>query len=164
MNIEGGIGVSTKEKSKLRKLDLGAGEFVREGYECIDLLNYNPLNKHKFKPDIQCDLNEGIPVGNNSCEAINMSHFLEHVDNPYFMLEEIRRVCVKDSEVDIRVPLFDIAQPCHKTCFYDDWFERNIMPTEFEIIKKEVTDKTVVDPCYGDRSFKELRVILKVIK
>mgnify|MGYP002261178388 CR=1 FL=1 len=74
----------------------------------------------------------GINFDNGSVDEIFTSHFLEHVKNPYFILDEIYRVCKADAKIEIRVPLYQVWQPDHLTCFYEDWFEKNA--TKFEVV------------------------------
>lgn len=56
----------------LLKVDIGGGLFPREGYMTIDLED----------ADIIADLNEGIPLEDNSVGVLNASHVIEHLRDP----------------------------------------------------------------------------------
>lgn len=104
------------------KLNLGCGPFPCPGddWTNIDIVDFEGVDR-------VCDLNEGIPFSDGSVEQVVMSHALEHIADPLFMLREIRRVCELGAVVEIRVPLLQYWQPDHLTCFYDQWFERNLV-------------------------------------
>lgn len=55
-------------------------------------------------PDYWCDLNEGIPLEDGCCASVIAAHFLEHVEDPEFMVYEMWRVCQPDAVVKINVP------------------------------------------------------------
>jgi len=128
-------------------LDLGCGPWKREGFIGIDIRNFwegNKIKNYEVKADIFYDLNKGIPFPNNSVEQINMGHFLEHVANPYNMLDECIRVLIQKGVIDIVVPLNEIFSPDHITSFYSGWFDRNIFlegayfKNRLKIINKEI--------------------------
>lgn len=165
------------------KIDLGCGEWKKEGFIGIDNSDTNVVNQHKFKPDIVHDLRTGIPFKDDEVEEVYCSHFLEHI-NPYALLDEIWRVCKPDSIVTIYVPLHDIRWMIHITYFYDpdmkrdmenidkykvikerrDWFSRNLNFDKFEIIKKEGRTKRISDKINEVRYLDEIKIVLKVKK
>jgi O-antigen biosynthesis protein len=53
----------------LLKIDMGGGLFPRAGYTTID----------QEDGDITCDLNDGIPLEDNSVGVLNASHVIEHL-------------------------------------------------------------------------------------
>lgn len=57
-----------------------------------------------YNPDIEYDLNNGIPVENNSVNKIIAEHILEHLENPSLFFREVRRVLRKDGEMYLEVP------------------------------------------------------------
>jgi glycosyltransferase involved in cell wall biosynthesis len=81
----------------LMKIDLGGGLFPREGYTTIDQVD----------ADITCDLNEGIPLPDNSVGVINASHLIEHLRDPIKTMREIHRVLVHGGWAFIEVPSTD---------------------------------------------------------
>lgn len=81
----------------LMKIDLGGGLFPREGYTTID----------QEDADITCDLNEGIPLPDNSVGVINASHLIEHLRDPIKTMREIHRVLAHGGWAFIEVPSTD---------------------------------------------------------
>jgi len=85
------------EKRNLLKVDIGGGLFPRQGYLTID----------QEDADINCDLNEGIPLPDNSVGVLNASHVLEHLRDPIKSMREIHRVLAHGGWAMIEVPSTD---------------------------------------------------------
>lgn len=85
------------ELNGLRLLDIGGGIDGRKGYETVDMEG----------SDIICDLNDGIPVPDNSVGVINASHVLEHLKDPLKSMTEIHRVLADGGWAFIDVPSTD---------------------------------------------------------
>jgi len=81
----------------LLKVDLGGGLFPRKGYLTID----------QEGADITCDLNEGIPLEDNSVGVLNASHLIEHLYDPIKTMREIHRVLAHGGWAMIEVPSTD---------------------------------------------------------
>lgn len=81
----------------LLKIDLGGGLNPRPGYMTIDIEG----------SDIIADLNNGIPLPDNSVGVINASHVLEHIRDPLKSMSEIHRVLVDGGWAFIDVPSTD---------------------------------------------------------
>ena len=81
----------------LKKVDLGGGLNPRPGYLTIDVEG----------GDITCDLNDGIPLPDNSVGVINASHVLEHLRDPLKSMTEIHRVLVDGGWAFIDLPSTD---------------------------------------------------------
>jgi len=81
----------------LLKVDIGGGLYPRKGYLTID----------QEGGDITCDLNEGIPLPDNSVGVINASHVLEHLRDPIKSMREIHRVLAHGGWAMIEVPSTD---------------------------------------------------------
>jgi len=81
----------------LLKVDIGGGLYPRAGYLTVD----------QEGADITCDLNEGIPLPNNSVGVINASHVLEHLKDPIKSMREIHRVLAHGGWAMIEVPSTD---------------------------------------------------------
>lgn len=87
------------------KLDLGAGENrYREGYETADI---DPANK----PDHIVDLTQPLPWEDNSVEAVNLSHVLEHLEDKegLKLMQEIARILQPGGIVEVTTPDFNAA-------------------------------------------------------
>jgi len=81
----------------LAKVDIGGGLYPRAGYLTID----------QEDGDINCDLNEGIPLEDNSVGVINASHVIEHLKDPIKTMREIHRVLAHGGWAMIDVPSTD---------------------------------------------------------
>ena len=81
----------------LLKVDLGGGLFPRKGYLTVD----------QEGADITCDLNEGIPLDDNSVGVLNASHLIEHLRDPVKTMREIHRVLAHGGWAMIEVPSTD---------------------------------------------------------
>jgi predicted SAM-dependent methyltransferase len=148
---------------ELKKLDLEGGEYPKKGFINIDASNINFVNKHSFTPDINHDLNEGIPFPDNFIDEVFSSHSMEHFADPKFILREIVRVCKTGAKLEIIVPLHDMDNKTHITEFDSEWFEDN--PIEgLKQKTKSVHKKDLIDPLYGDRSIQEMTITFEVIK
>ena len=79
------------------KIDLGGGINPLSGYTTLDLQD----------ADINCDLNDGIPLEDNSVGVINASHIIEHLRDPLKTMREIYRVLCDGGWVFIQVPSTD---------------------------------------------------------
>lgn len=83
-----------------RKLNLGAGEFKKEGYVNID---WQP----DTFPDVVHDLNVfPYPFADNSFDHIEGSHVLEHLDRPFSVMRELHRLLAPGGTLIIKVPHF----------------------------------------------------------
>ena len=85
------------DKKGLLKVDIGGGLFPRAGYMTID----------QEGADITCDLNDGIPLPDNSVGVINASHVIEHLRDPIKTMREIHRVLSHGGWAFIEVPSTD---------------------------------------------------------
>lgn len=102
------------------KLNLGSGRGRLNGYINIDI-------SPEFNPDMIHDLEKGIPFPDNSVDVIFAHHFLEHILDTIFIMNEIWRVCKNNAIVDIEVPhqdsLMAFADPTHKHIFNEESFK-----------------------------------------
>ena len=80
-------------------IDLGAGPNKFPGSLGIDL---NP----RAGVDLICDLEQPLPLKDNSVNEVHSAHVLEHIKNLVQLMEEIYRVCKHDSIVVISVPYY----------------------------------------------------------
>lgn len=79
------------------KVDIGGGMNARKGYITID----------QEGAEITCNLNNGIPLEDNSVGVLNASHVLEHLKDPIFSMREIHRVLHHGGWAFIDVPSTD---------------------------------------------------------
>lgn len=57
-----------------------------------------------YDPDIKHDLNDGIPLADDSVDRLIAEHVLEHLDNPTQFLKECERVLRPDGELELEIP------------------------------------------------------------
>lgn len=83
-----------------KKLNLGAGEFPKEGYVNVDFYSLN-------NPDVSHDLNQiPYPFEDDRFELVEADHVLEHLLDPFRVMGELRRICAPGALIRIRVPHF----------------------------------------------------------
>lgn len=100
----------------LLKIDIGGGLFPRKGYKTIDLED----------ADIIADLNDGIPLPDNSVGVLNASHVIEHLRDPIKTMREIHRVLAHGGWAFIEVPSTEgngaWCDPTHVSFWNEDSF------------------------------------------
>jgi SAM-dependent methyltransferase len=84
----------------MNKLNLGCGEFKKDGFVNVDYFSVSP-------PDVRHDLNAfPYPFPDNSFEWIEADHLLEHLENPFRVVKELHRIGAPGAQVILRVPHF----------------------------------------------------------
>lgn len=115
----------------LLKVDLGGGLFPREGYLTIDLEG----------SEIICDLNEGIPLDDNSVGVLNASHLIEHLRDPLKTMKEIHRVLAHGGWAFIEVPSTDgrgaWQDPTHVSFWNENSFHYYTKKSKAQYIRNE---------------------------
>jgi hypothetical protein len=83
-----------------KKLNLGCGEFLKEGYVNLDFYA-------NVTPDVRHNLEEiPYPFPDNSFELIEADHVLEHLSKPFEIMAELYRISLNGATLRIRVPHF----------------------------------------------------------
>ena len=104
----------------MRKLDIGCGWQKKPGFIGIDA-------KPERGVDIIRDVERGLPFDDNSVDEVYTAHFLEHVKDLVFVMEEIYRVCKNKAKVRIIVPYYQstgaVRDPTHVRFFAEDSFD-----------------------------------------
>jgi len=104
-----------KDKN-LMLVDLGGG--------INKLAEYTSIDSHNA--DIIADLNNGIPLKDNSVGVINASHIIEHLRDPIKTMSEIHRVLVHGGWAFIEVPSTDgrgaFQDPTHVSFWNENSF------------------------------------------
>lgn len=84
----------------MSKLNLGSGNFKKDGFINVDYL-------WSSKPDLIYDLNIfPYPFRENEFSQIDADHVLEHLEDPFRVMNEIHRLGIDGARVNIRVPHF----------------------------------------------------------
>ncbi|HEX9129664.1 MAG TPA: methyltransferase domain-containing protein [Gemmatimonadaceae bacterium] len=126
------------------KIDIGCGSSPKPGYSGIDFLDLPGV-------DIVRDVEKhGLPFSDSTISNVYTAHFLEHVHDLVFVMNEIHRVCCHDGIVDISVPTllgpYAAADPTHVHFFNArtfSYFEAGSEPYAgitkgFEILEQSV--------------------------
>lgn len=105
------------DKNNLLKIDIGAGINPYPGYITIDL---------KDTADMVYDLNDGIPLPDNSVGVLNASHIIEHLHDKQKIMAEIYRVLAPGGWAFIEVPSTDgrgaFQDPTHVSYWNENSF------------------------------------------
>ena len=103
------------------KLNLGSGLRKIDGYINID-------NRAEVKPDVICDVPEGLPYPDNSIDEVRAFDFLEHIPlgKTILVIEEIYRVLKPDGFFEHFTPSTDgrgaFQDPTHISFWnYNSW-------------------------------------------
>lgn len=123
---------------EISKLNLGCGEYKKEGYINVDYLDH-------LHPDIVHDLNKiPYPFDTNTFDLIEANHVLEHLDNPFAIMKELHRVSKNNGIINIRIPHFSrgFSHPEHKRGFdvsfplyFQETFQGGFMGVSFLLNK-----------------------------
>ena len=136
------------------KIDLGCGRRKKKGFFGFDM-------KKDSDADYVCDLSKGIPLADNSVDEIYTSHFLEHLEDYNFMMQEMVRVGKNGARIEIILPYYTyIGAPLHS---YWDNPHRQVFSEAYFI-------ESYINPCFNkykiekmDYKFIKYRVIRKNI-
>ena len=83
-----------------KKLNLGSGEFKKDGYVNVDWQDLT-------KPDVKHDLNVlPYPFKDDTFDLIEAFHVLEHLDKPFSIMKELHRIMKPGGSLVIKVPHF----------------------------------------------------------
>jgi predicted SAM-dependent methyltransferase len=141
---------SSTAQAHPRSIDIGSGSSPRPGYDGIDFI---PMPGVSIVRDVE---RHGLPFADSTIERVNSAHFLEHVGDLVFVMNEIHRVCCHDAIVDISVPSllgpYAAADPTHRRLFNArtfSYFERGEpdyagITKGFEILNQKVGFSIVV--------------------
>jgi glycosyltransferase involved in cell wall biosynthesis len=101
----------------LLKVDIGGGLNPFPGYFTVDL---------RDTADLKADLNDGIPLPDNSVGVLNASHIIEHLLDKTKIMAEIHRVLAPGGWAFIEVPSTDgrgaFQDPTHVSYWNENCF------------------------------------------
>lgn len=105
------------DKRALLKVDIGGGLNPYPGYVTVDT---------RQNADFVYDLNDGIPLPDNSVGVLNASHILEHLHDKTKIMAEIHRVLAHGGWAFIEVPSTDgrgaFQDPTHVSYWNENSF------------------------------------------
>jgi predicted SAM-dependent methyltransferase len=111
-----------------KKLNLGCGKEIKEGYINMDMVD--------FGQDIVRNAENGLPFDSESIDEILAKHFLEHIFKIKFVLDECYRVLKKGGIFIIEVPHKDCVGAYdfrHIRYFTEETFKRIAEDFDYEI-------------------------------
>ncbi len=119
-----------------RKINLGSGANILKDYINIDIFGYGQ--------EIIRDVERGLPFDDVSIEEVKTIHFLEHIEDLVFVMNEIYRVLIPEGKLVAIVPKYPISimDPTHKKFFNKEsvyWWEwahtaRKEVKAKFKVI------------------------------
>jgi predicted SAM-dependent methyltransferase len=125
----------------MKKLNLGCGRNIMQGYINADIFPYAGVDKI-------FDATKRFPFDDDTFDEVFASHFLEHFTEPEKILEEIHRVTKAGGEVKILTPHFTFhrAYELFHKCFFGygafDCFEEGqqdyFSHRRFKILKRKI--------------------------
>src|SRR3989344_1915726 len=122
-------------------LDVGAGyRPISRGITTKRTLRLDGIKE--FKPDIYCNINDGLPLENNSIDMIIAGEIIEHIYNPIKFIRECNRVLAAGGELVLSTPNICSLKNRFKVAFgqlpeycaeplEDESFERHIIDFSF---------------------------------
>ncbi len=123
---------TTRELFKQYAWDLACKDAKDRGLDIVELGGgINPragcnINIDLEDGNITADLNNGIPLPDNSVGVINASHILEHLHDKHKIMAEIYRVLADDGWVFIQIPSTDgrgaFQDPTHVSYWNENCF------------------------------------------
>jgi SAM-dependent methyltransferase len=129
---------SLQSPTKVRKLNLGSGNFPLNDYINVDFLP-------ALNPDVVHNLDEyPYPFESGAFDRIFASHVLEHLRDPFAFMRECHRLLAVGGELHIKVPHFSrgFTHPDHKRGFdvsFPLYFNPTMLPwyvgTRFESMR-----------------------------
>ena len=109
------------------KLDLGAGQFPKEGFTPIDLGSLCPGAIHY---NLECGL--PLDIEHDSVEEINANNTLEHIRNLTGLMNACWDALKRGSAMTIEVPLFP-----HVSAMKDPTHVRYFVPESFDYFDRD---------------------------
>lgn len=102
--------------NKKISIDIGCGAMKKEDHYGFDRRAVSGV-------DVVCDIVKGLPLRENSVDAVFSSHAFEHAGDTVYLFEELYRVCTPGATVRFIVPYYmssdAFRDPTHKS-FYSE--------------------------------------------
>jgi glycosyltransferase involved in cell wall biosynthesis len=118
----------------LLKVDIGGGLNPYPGYYSIDL---------RSDADMVFDLNNGIPLNDNSVGVLNASHIIEHLHDKTKTMAEIHRVLAPGGWAFIEVPSTDGRGAFQDPTHVSYWNENSFMYYTNKYLADFIDNKTI---------------------
>ena len=152
MSFSNGSRLKKKNKNKSIKLDIGCGDYKKEGYIGIDRFSRPGV-------DLVIELEtQQLPYENNTVDEIYCSHLIEHLSDPIKLIEEFNRVLKIGGKLTLIVPHYTNPYACsiaHKTYWSLMSIDQEILDyytdTEFILLSKQICVSFILDENWLDR-------------
>jgi SAM-dependent methyltransferase len=118
----------------LLAVDIGGGLNPYPGYLAVDL---------RKEADIVHDLNEGIPLPDNSVGVLNASHIIEHLHDKNKIMAEIHRVLAPGGWAFIEVPSTDGRGAFQDPTHVSYWNENSFLYYTDTYLANFIDNKTI---------------------
>lgn len=144
----------------LMKIDLGGGINGLPGYTVID---------QGGQCDIQADLNDGIPLPDNSVGVLNASHVLEHLHDKTKIMSEIHRVLAHGGWAFIEVPSTDGRGAFQDPTHVSYWNENSFLYYTDAYLARFINNRSIRfqewrrDTGYPNKWMEDLRVSVTTV-
>lgn len=115
-------------------IDIGGGLNSYPGYVTIDL---------REGSDYVCDLNDGIPLPDNSVFVLNASHIIEHLYDKTKIMSEIHRVLAHGGWAFIEVPSTDGRGAFQDPTHVSYWNENSFLYYTDSYLANFIDNKTI---------------------
>lgn len=132
--LDAGCGAGIVTKSLLKDFDLTG---IDNNEKAIRYCLNNHGNHYRC-----CDLNKKLPFENDAFDAVILSETLDHVSNPAFTLNEIRRILKKDGLLLVAVMNYKSIYKIIEPVWYR-LFGGNCKPYEKDIHYSNFTKETL---------------------
>ena len=130
------------------KLDIGCGNYKKEGYTGVDIIKLPGV-------DIVCDIKQGMPmIENNSVAEIHCSAVLEHISDLTSVMREFHRVLKPGGTLTVIVP----------HCFSEMAFRDPTHCRYFTFRTFKYYDKAHSHSYYHDFTFKFISSRIKIAR
>ena len=120
--------------NNLMCVDIGGGMNTFPGYYSIDL---------REEADMVHDLNDGIPLPDNSVGVLNASHILEHLHDKTKIMAEIHRVLAPGGWAFIEVPSTDGRGAFQDPTHVSYWNENSFLYYTNSYLADFIDNKTI---------------------
>ena len=118
----------------LLKVDIGGGLNPYPGYYSVDL---------RQDADMVYDLNDGIPLKDNSVGVLNASHIIEHLQDKTKIMSEIHRVLAPGGWAFIEVPSTDGRGAFQDPTHVSYWNENSFLYYTDAYLANFIDNKTI---------------------
>ena len=115
-------------------VDIGGGIDPYPNYVTVD---------QRSTADYVCDLNNGIPLPNNSVAVLNVSHIIEHLHDKNKSMAEIHRVLAHGGWAFIEVPSTDGRGAFQDPTHVSYWNENSFLYYTHEGLARYIENDTI---------------------